>query len=73
MLYILCAIGGVIVGVILSRTIFKGKTLGDLLVITTHLNDRPYLCLDNLEVDPKIIKQMKRITFRVIARSNSHD
>lgn len=73
MLYILCAIGGVIVGVILSRTIFRDKPLGNLLVIKTHLNDRPYLCLDELEVEPDTIKQMKRITFRVLSRTNSQD
>lgn len=70
MLYALCAIGGIVVGVLLML-LFRAKPMGNLLVISTHLSDTPYLCLDELEVDPNIIKKMKRITFNIIARGNS--
>lgn len=72
MLYLLCGIGGIAVGVLVTWLITRAKTVGTLLVITTHLTDKPYLCIDGLEVDPHDVKKMKRITFKVRA-NNSHN
>ena len=72
MLYLLYGLGGIAIGGLLSWLIFRVKTVGTLMVITTHLEDKPYMCIDGLEVDPNDVKKMKRIAFRVQANNNSH-
>ena len=68
MVYALCGIAGIIVGVIVSRLLLRFKPLGTLLVVKTELNPEPYLLLDELAKHPNEIKKMKYITFKIGTR-----